>query len=356
VTDEIRLAYPDVGEEELRAIASVLEDGMLTMGPRVAEFEAEIARACNTAHAVAVSSGTAALHLALAALDIGPGDEVIVPAYTFPATANVVRLLGADVRMVDVDAGTMNTTPELVADAVGPRTRAVLAVHLFGRPLDWDGLAAAVPDGVALVEDAAGALGARARGRPCGSLGVAGCLSFHPRKIVTTGEGGAVTTDDSAIAERVRSLRHHGIVPGDGFEIAAPGFNYRLSDILCAAGTAQMRRLAALLEARREIATLYTSRLADDVLTPKADDGDVHGWQAYVVQLERRDDALEALRAEGIQAQIGTYAVNRLGAYKDSGEFPGADACFARALALPLHSRLHAGDIDRVSAIVRSFA
>jgi dTDP-4-amino-4,6-dideoxygalactose transaminase len=135
-----------------------------------------------------------------------------------------------------------------------------------------------------------------------------------------------------------------------------PGFNYRLSDILCAAGTAQMRRLPALLEARREIAASYTPRLADDVLTPRADDGDVHGWQAYVVQLERRDDALEALRAEGIQAQIGTYAVNRLGAYKDSGEFPGADACFARALALPLHSRLHAGDIDRVAAIVRSFA
>jgi dTDP-4-amino-4,6-dideoxygalactose transaminase len=223
VADEIRLAYPDVGDEELRAIASVLEDGMLTMGPRVAEFEAEIARACNTAHAVAVSSGTAALHLALAALDVGPGDEVIVPAYTFPATANVVRLLGADVRLVDVDAETMNTTPELVAEAFGPRTRVVLAVHLFGRPLDWDGLAAAVPDGVALVEDAAGALGARSRGRPCGSLGVAGCLSFHPRKIVTTGEGGAVTTDDSAIAERVRSLRHHGIVPGDRFEIAAPG-------------------------------------------------------------------------------------------------------------------------------------
>jgi perosamine synthetase len=356
VADEIRLAYPDVGDEELRAIASVLEDGMLTMGPRVAEFEAEIARACNTAHAVAVSSGTAALHLALAALDVGPGDEVIVPAYTFPATANVVRLLGADVRLVDVDAETMNTTPELVAEAVGSRTRVVLAVHLFGRPLDWDGLAAAVPDGVALVEDAAGALGARSRGRPCGSLGVAGCLSFHPRKIVTTGEGGAVTTDDSAIAERVRSLRHHGIVPGDRFEIAAPGFNYRLSDILCAAGTAQMRRLAALLEARRKIAASYTSRLADDVLTPRADDGDVHGWQAYVVQLDRRDDALEALRAEGIQAQIGTYAVNRLGAYKDSGEFPGADACFARALALPLHSRLHAVDIDRVAAIVRSVA
>jgi perosamine synthetase len=356
VADEIRLAYPDVGDEELQAIADVLADGMLTMGPRVEEFETEIARACGTAHAVAVSSGTAALHLALAAIEIGPGDEVIVPAYTFPATANVVRLLGADVRLVDVDAETMNTTAELVAAAVGPRTRAVLAVHLFGRPLAWDQLAAAVPDRVVLIEDAAGALGARSRGRPCGGLGVAGCLSFHPRKVVTTGEGGAVTTDDPALAARVRSLRHHGIEPAGPFDIAAPGFNYRLSDILCAAGTVQMRRLPALLEARREIAASYTSRLAEHVLTPRADDGDTHGWQAYVVQLDRRDEALQALRADGIQAQIGTYAVNRLSAYQGSGDFPNADACLARALALPLHGRLRPADIDRVAAIVRSFA
>ena len=356
MADEIRLAWPDVGDAELAAIARVLEDGMLTMGPRVAEFEAEIARACGTSHAVAVSSGTAALHLALAALEIGPGDEVIVPAYTFPATANVVRLLGADVRLVDVDAATMNTTAELVAAAIGQRTRAVLAVHLFGRPLDWDALAAAVPDEVALVEDAAGALGARSRGRPCGSLGVAGCLSFHPRKVVTTGEGGAVTTDDPAIADRVRSLRHHGIAPAGTFDIAAPGFNYRLSDILCAAGTAQLRRLPALLDARRRLAEAYTSRLAAHVLTPGAAEGDEHGWQAYVVQLDRRDEALDALRADGIQAQIGTYAVNRLSAYAGSGDFPGADSCFARALALPFHSRLRTPDVDRVVEIVRSLA
>jgi perosamine synthetase len=356
VADEIRLAWPDVGDDELRAIARVLEDGMLTMGPRVPEFETEIARACNTAYALAVSSGTAALHLALAALDVGPGDEVIVPAYTFPATANVVRLLGADVRLVDVDAETMNTTPELVAAAVGPRTRAVLAVHLFGRPVDWDGIAAAVPSGVALIEDAAGALGARSRGRLCGSLGIAGCLSFHPRKVVTTGEGGAVTTDDSTIADRVRSLRHHGIAPAGTFEIREPGFNYRLSDILCAAGTVQLRRLPSLLESRRQLAAAYTLRLSDHVLTPRAADADEHGWQAYVVQLDRRDEALEALRAHGIQAQIGTYAVNRLAAYAAAGQFPGADSCFARALALPFHSRLHAADLDRVAEIVRRFA
>jgi dTDP-4-amino-4,6-dideoxygalactose transaminase len=250
----------------------------------------------------------------------------------------------------------MNTTPELVAAAVGPHTRAVLAVHLFGRPLDWDGLRAAVPDGVVLVEDAAGALGARSRGRACGSLGAAGCLSFHPRKVVTTGEGGAVTTDDEELADAVRRLRHHGVRTRGAFEIDEPGFNYRLSDIQCAIGTSQLRRLESLLDARRRLAAEYEARLAEHVLTPSAADGDEHGWQAYVVQLDRRDEALEALRAAGIQAQIGTYAVNRLAAYAGSGDFPGADACFERALALPFHTRLGRGDVDRVAAVVSSFA
>ena len=252
--EPIRLARPDVGEEEARAVAEVLESGFLTMGPKVAEFERELARACGVEHAVAVSSGTAALHAAVVALGLGPGDEVLVPAYTFPATANVVGLVGATARLVDVDPVTMNLDLGRVADAVGPRTRAVIGVHLFGRPLDWDALRAAVPDEVALVEDAAGALGARSRGRPCGSLGVVGCLSFHPRKIVTTGEGGAVTTDDERYADAVRRLRHHGIEPRGPFEINAPGPNYRLADVLCAVGIPQVRRLDELLEARARVA------------------------------------------------------------------------------------------------------
>ena len=258
----IRLAWPDVGDEEARAVEDVLADGMLTMGPRVEEFEAEVAHACETRHAVAVSSGTAALHLALLALGVGPGDEVIVPAYTFPATANVVALCGATPRLVDVDERTMNLDVARVADAVTSRTRALLAVHLFGRPLEWDALAAAVPDSVALVEDAAGALGARSRGRACGSLGALGCFSFHPRKVVTTGEGGAVTTDDDDLADAVRSLRHHGIPPRGSFDVPAPGPNYRLSDLHCAVGIPQVRRLPELLAARRR-ATRQGRRRAD---------------------------------------------------------------------------------------------
>jgi perosamine synthetase len=336
----IRLAWPDVGPEELDAIAEVIESGMLTMGSRVPEFEAELARACETRDAVAVSSGTAALHLAVLALGLQPGDEVIVPAYTFPATANVVAVSGLRPVLVDVDPVMMNLDPAQIE--VGPRTRAILAVHLFGRPARLEEL----PD-LPLIEDAAGALGARRGARACGSLGVAGCLSFHPRKIVTTGEGGAVTTDDEHVAERVRELRHHG---WHGDDMPAPGLNYRLSDLLCAIGTTQMRRLEVLLAARTRIAAAYAERLSGlPVVLPKADEGDVHGWQAYVVQVERRDDVLAALRAEGIEAQIGTYALPLLGAYRDQGFFPGAEHAYEHALALPFHTRLTEPELDRVA-------
>jgi dTDP-4-amino-4,6-dideoxygalactose transaminase len=357
VTEEpIRLARPDVGVEEAREVAEVLESGFLTMGPKVADFEDLLAEACQVPHAVAVSSGTAALHLAVLALGIGPGDEVIVPAYTFPATANVVALAGARPVLVDVDPATMNLDLARLSDAVTERTRAVLAVHLFGRPLDWDGLVSALPAEVKLLEDAAGALGARSRGRVCGSLGLLGCLSFHPRKIVTTGEGGAVTTASDEIADAVRRMRHHGIEPRGDFDIAAAGPNYRLSDILCAVGIPQVRRLEELLAARARVATAYTERLAGIVTTPSADEGDVHGWQAYVVQLDRRDEALLGLREQGIEAQIGTYALHRLAAYREQGPFPGADAAYERALALPFHTRLTEDELDRVADALRPFS
>jgi perosamine synthetase len=350
----IRLAWPDVGPAELAAVGEVLESGYLTMGPKVPEFESMLADACGTAHAVAVSSGTAALHLAVRALAVGPGDEVIVPAYTFPATANVVVLAGARPVLVDVDPVTMNVDVDRVYAAVTERTRAVIGVHLFGRPLDWEGLQSAVPPEVPLIEDAAGALGARWRGMPCGGLGALGCLSFHPRKVVTTGEGGAVTTSDDDLADVVRALRHHGIAPHGDFDIADPSTNYRLSDVQCAIGITQLARLKELLAARRRIAAAYSERLTGHVQPPAADEGDEHGWQAYVVQIDRRDDVLAALRAEGIEAQLGTYDLHRLRAYLDQGPFPGAEAAFERALALPLHSRLSEADVERVAAALTS--
>jgi dTDP-4-amino-4,6-dideoxygalactose transaminase len=342
----VRLASPDVGEEELAEIREVLESGQLTMGAKVEECEVLLAGAVGVEHVVAVSSGTAALHVAVLALGLGPGDEVLVPAYTFPATGNVVALCGATPVLVDVDPVTMNMDAADAARRVTPKTKAVLAVHLFGRPAPLDDY----PD-LPVIEDAAGALGATRGGRPCGSLGRLGCFSFHPRKIVTTGEGGAVSTNDAALAESVRSLRHHGWLPSNAYdEMPRPAFNYRLSDVLCALGIPQLRRLPELRAAYERIAAGYGERLAGlDVVLPSTDPGDVHGWQAYVIQVDRRDEVMAGLRAQGIQCQIGTYALHRLGAYRDQGPFPGADAAFGRALALPLHPRLTEAELDRVA-------
>ena len=233
------------------------------------------------------------------ALGIGPGDEVIVPAYTFPATANVVELCGG--RPCSSMSTRIPSTSTLAVSSTRSRnrTKAVLAVHLFGRPVDWEALQTAVPQEVALVEDAAGALGARYRGTRCGSLGLMGCLSFHPRKIVTTGEGGAVMTDDAELADAIRRLRHHGIVPRGEFDIPTPGLNYRLPDLLCAIGIPQLERLEHLLVTRERVASWYTERLEHLVLTPTAAEGDRHGWQAYVVQLDRRDEALARVAGRG---------------------------------------------------------
>jgi dTDP-4-amino-4,6-dideoxygalactose transaminase len=322
---------------------------MLTMGPLVEAFEEELARACEVPYAVAVSSGTAALHLAVLALGLAQGDEVLVPAYTFPATANVVALAGLRPVLVDVDPVTMNVDPARVV--VGPRTKAILAVHLFGRPARLEEL----PE-LSLVEDAAGALGARRQGRACGSFGRMGCLSFHPRKIVTTGEGGAVTTADEHVAASIRRARNHGWRSMPDGDMPAPGLNYRLSDILCAVGLAQARRLEELHAARARVAAGYAERLRElPVVLPDADEGDVHGWQAYVVQVDRRDDVLAALRSEGIEAQIGTYALHLLHPYRDQGFFPGAEHAFEHALALPFHTALADDDLDRVvEAVARS--
>jgi perosamine synthetase len=351
-SDVIRLAWPNVGEEELAEIREVLESGRLTMGPKVAELEDLVATAAGTEHAVAVSSGTAALHLAVLALGLGPGDEVLVPAYTFPATANVVALCGATPVLVDVDPETMNMDPADADRRVTERTKVVLAVHLFGRPARLDEYPA-----LPVLEDAAGALGASRGGRACGSLGAIACFSFHPRKIVTTGEGGAVATDDRDLAERVRSLRHHGWSPSDEYaDMPRPAFNYRLSDVLCALGLPQLRRLDELHAAHARVAAGYAERLAGlDVVLPSVDDGDRHGWQAYVIQLERRDEVMSGLRAQGIECQIGTYALHRLGAYRAQGAFPGADAAYERALALPFHARLTESELDRVVEALDKF-
>ncbi len=342
---DVRLARPDVGEEELAEVAAVLETGQLTMGPKVAELEAELARACGTEHAVVVSSGTAALHLAVLALGIGPGDEVIVPAYTFPATANVVALVGARPVLVDVDPETFNLDPAKVE--LTPRTKAILPVHLFGRPARLEELPEAT-----LLEDAAGALGAERRGasmrrpRSRGLPLVPSAQDRHDRR----GRRGHDQRRPSSPSASARLATTAGAPPTATTTCRAARRTTASRTSSARSASRRLGRLEALLAARERIAAGYAERLAGlPVRLPGADEGDRHGWQAYVIQLDRRDEAMAALRAQGIQCQIGTYALHRLSAYRDQGEFPGADHCFERALALPLHTRLTDSELDRVA-------
>lgn len=350
----IPIVRPELGDAEVDAASRVIRSGWLTQGPEVAAFEKEFAAAVGAEHAVAVSNCTVALELSLRALGVGPGDEVVTVSHSFVATANAIVTVGATPVFCDVEEDTYGMDPVALRRAIGEKTKAILPVHQIGMPCDMAGIhAVAQEHGLPIIEDAACAIGSEIElygkwervGKP---VGHAACFSFHPRKIVTTGEGGAVTTDEDELAVAVRRLRHHGIT-GQPADIVKPGFNYRLPDVLCALGLPQLERLESLLDARERVASWYEERLAHLVGVPRVDDGDRHGWQAYVVTLDRRDEALAGLRAQGIEAQIGTYAVHRLSAYRDRGSFPGADAAFERALALPFAGTMTEDEVDRVS-------
>ncbi|MBT8493856.1 MAG: DegT/DnrJ/EryC1/StrS family aminotransferase, partial [Deltaproteobacteria bacterium] len=253
---KIAIAAPSTGDEEWQALREPLSTGWLTQGPKVAEFETAFAARHGTRHAVASSSGTTALHLALAALGIGPGDEVIVPAFTWVATASAVLHCSATPIFVDVDARTYNLAIDQVAGAITARTRAIVPVHLFGLCADMDALEAA-STGIPLVEDAACADGADYRGRPAGSMGAAGMFSFHPRKVMTTGEGGMLTTDNGELAERARTMRNHGAP-----EFENLGFNYRMTDMQAAVGMIQLGKLDTLIDERSKWADFYRQELS----------------------------------------------------------------------------------------------
>lgn len=353
----IRVASPDLGQRELDGVARVLASGQLVQGKCVEHFEALIAERVGVKHAIAVSSGTAALHLALIALDIEPGDEVILPDFTFPATANVVAQVGASPRLVDVRLDTFNIDPEKIEAAIGPRTRAIIPVHLFGLSADMTAIGGiAKRHKLSMIEDAACALGALHLGRPCGSLGDVGCFSFHPRKVITTGEGGVLTTDDGAIARRLRRLRNHGLEDSGGASrVIEPGLNYRLTEIQAAIGIAQMERLDEFLEIRRSIAGWYgkaLGRFAD--LTPPRQDSKAedHTFQSFVVLLDpkfSRDAVMSSLRQRGVETAIGTYSVSAQPHYaRYRARAPNSRTAYARAFSLPMHARLTESDLETV--------
>lgn len=356
----MRLNVPLTGAEELAAVAEVLESGFLTQGPRAAEFERQIAEYVGVPRAFATSSATTGLHLALHAAGVQAGDEVIIPDFSFPATANAVIQQGATPVFVDIDLDTFNMNPDRIAAAVTERTRAIMPVHAFGLPAAMDPInAEAARIGVPVIEDAACALGGTYRGRQAGSLGTAGVFSFHPRKIITTGEGGLITTSDEQLAERVAVLRTHGAVRGSHYmSFVDAGYNYRLSDVHAAIGIAQMAKLDGIMSGRRSLAAVYGEALAglDGVQAPFVPEGTEHAYQSYVVLLDEgidRNAVIDAMRAAEIETTLGTYSMHLQPYFRErfgiaDEQLPNSTRAHASALTLPLYPQLAESDVLRV--------
>ncbi|HVE67403.1 MAG TPA: DegT/DnrJ/EryC1/StrS family aminotransferase [Solirubrobacteraceae bacterium] len=360
----IPLARPVLGEQEEARILEVLRSGRLSLGPRLGEFEAAFAARLGVAHASAVSSGTAGLHLALRAAGVTDGDEVVTSPLSFVASANAVLYERARPVFADVDPVTLNLDPEAARAAVTERTRAVLPVHIFGFPADVPALEAL---GLPLVEDACEALGAvHADGTPVGARGHPAVFAFYANKQMTTGEGGMVVTSDAAVKERVDSERNQGRAPDmDWLDHDRLGFNYRLSDLACALGLAQLERLDDLLAGRARVAGLYREALAGvPELTLPCADGAAgrRGWFVFVVQLPRgvdRDGVVRSLAAAGVQSKPYLPAIHLMTFYRERfghrpGEFPVCEDVAARSLALPFFPQMTEGDVDRVSGALRT--
>jgi perosamine synthetase len=361
----LRLNLPLTGEDELREIAAVLESGYLTQGPKVAEFENAVKAVTGSRHAFAMSSGTTALHLSLVALGIGPGDEVLVSDFTFPASGNVIIAQGALPVCVDVLSDSYSMDPADLERRITSQTRAVMVVHPFGLSASMDAIMdICEKHGLPLLEDAACALGATYKGRACGTMGRLGCYSFHPRKSITTGEGGMIMTDDDVLAEKVRLFRNHGGRRGEyAFEFFEAGFNYRLSDVLAALGVAQMRRLRWLIDGRRERAMQLRARLAGiaGIQLPVEPLGHFHTWQSFVVVLEpgrNQRETITRIRAQGVEATIGTYAMHSQPVFQrrfghHPGDLPISWFLQQHTITLPLFPQMTDSDLDLVSGAVR---
>jgi perosamine synthetase len=359
----IPLARPLVGGEEEAAVVEVLRSGWLMQGPRVAEFERAFAVAVGARHAVAVSSGTAALHAMLVALGVGPGDDVIVPSLSFIATANSVVHAGATPIFADVEPRTYNVTAATIEAALTPKTRAIMAVHQLGMPADMRELTAlAAQKKIMLVEDAACAVGATYGDVKIGApFGRAAAFSFHPRKVLTTGEGGMVTTDDESLAARLRELRHHGLSlaaarPGEPESYGSIGWNFRMTDLQAAIGVVQLARLPAIVARRREVAAEY-ARLLDGVsrVTAPHEPADRRSnFQTYMIRVDgmTRDSRREILRrmnAAGVGARPGIQPAHREAPYvARKVSLPVTERLADETIVLPLHHELTAADQARV--------
>jgi dTDP-4-amino-4,6-dideoxygalactose transaminase len=371
----IPVMIPMLGEEEAAAAAEAVRSGWVAQGPRVAEFERRFAAAVGARHGIAVSSCTTALHVALHLLGVGPGDEVVVPSFSFIATANAVRYVGARPVFADVELATGNVSVATVDAVRTPRTRAVIAVHQGGVPFDVAALRAAARDwDLPLVEDAACAAGSTAYGAPVGTGSLISTWSFHPRKLLTTGEGGMVTVDDDEWAVRLRRLREHGmnVSAADRHASAQPvlesylelGFNFRMTDIQAAVGLVQLSKLDTIVAQRRAMAARYTQLLSElDGTRPVADPPyGTTNFQSYWVLLSpgfgaSRDEVLAELAAAGVSARRGIMAAHLEPAYPDrSGALPNTERLTRDSLILPLHHQLTEADQEYVVGVLRKLA
>jgi perosamine synthetase len=364
-----------IDQDDVQAVAAALTSDFLTTGPLVHRFEEALAAVTGGRYVAALSSGTAALHAAYAAIGLGPGDEIITSPLTFAATGNAALYLGARPVFADIEPRYGTIDPKAVAALIGPRTRAIVAIDYAGQPADYDQLRAlAVAHGLALISDAAHSLGAAWRGRPVGTLADLTALSFHPVKQITTGEGGAVTGNDPELHDRVVAFRTHGIVRDPArfrrdegawyAEMQQLGFNYRLTDIQSALGISQLAKLTRFVARRREIAAAYTEQLADvpELRLPDTREGAEPAWHLYVIRLarapERRRTVFERLRASGIGVQVHFLPVYRHPYYEDlgytAGLCPEAEDFYSRCLSIPLFPAMTEEDVDRVVRVVRT--
>ena len=368
----IAISLPSTGDDEWNAVREPLLSGWLTQGPKVAEFEKKFSSYHEANHALATTSCTTGLHLMLAALGIGPGDEVIVPAFTWVSTANVVLYCGATPIFADIDPHTFNINPADIPHRVTSRTKAVMVVHLFGLCADMDAVRLAVPSHIPILEDCACAAGATYNGKYAGTLGLAGAFSFHPRKSITTGEGGMVTTNDTAYAEICDQLRNHGASISEEIRHRGPkpyllpdfnlmGFNYRMTDLQGAVGVVQMEKLSGFIKERQQWADFYCQELSgiDWLRMPSRPLEGQHAWQSFVTRVdpemapEPRNELMEKLQQQGISTRPGTHAVHMLAFYSlkydlKPHDYPGAQDANDNSMSIPLHNRMSADDYEYV--------
>ncbi len=376
----IAIAEPMTGDEEWQAVKEPIMSGWLTQGAKVAEFEKGFAAIHHVKHALAVSSCTTGLHLALTCLGIKPGDEVIVPAFTWVATANVVLYCGATPILIDVDRKNFNIDPGLIASKVTEKTKAVIAVHLFGLCADMDAIRQAIPAHVRIIEDAACAAGASYKGKPAGSLGDIGVFSFHPRKSITTGEGGMITTNDDILAEQMNQMRnhgatlseeqrHHGSKPYLLPDFNLLGFNYRMTDLQGAIGVVQLKKLDKFIAERQKWADFYHKQLKsiDWLRMPVMPDLGVHAWQAFVTYVisdkapVSRNEIMDQLQQLGVATRPGTHAVHLLNYYSERFSFKpddynGARDCDLNSMAIPLHNKMSRDDYEYIVETLRNIS